>query len=128
MAITGEGLDVKGIGNVLAANVFQVPTNQRSYMWEEENVTDYWNDILAAMDSNDDYFIGTIVLSQTDSHILEVVDGQQRLATTTIILATIRDYFLEHDSEKRADSIEGRYLVDENEDTCIVNGSEISHF
>jgi uncharacterized protein with ParB-like and HNH nuclease domain len=129
MAITGEGLDVKGIGQVLADHVFRVPTNQRSYMWEEEHVTDYWNDILNAMldpsgGHPDDYFIGTIVLSKTEDDTLEVVDGQQRLATTTIILAAIRDYYHEQEAgeekegtSERANLIQRKYLIDQNEDT-----------
>lgn len=120
MAITGDGLTVKGIGTILSEHVFLVPTNQRSYMWEEEHVSDYWNDILNAMASpdNEDYFIGTIVLSKTDGDELEIVDGQQRLATTAIIYAAIRNYFSEGNrDEKRAKNIERNYLVDENEDT-----------
>jgi hypothetical protein len=131
MAITGDGLHVKGIGQVLSDHVFRVPSNQRSYMWEEEHVSDYWNDIIGAMttpqssvtqgshDGNgDDYFIGTIVLSQTDGDELEVVDGQQRLATTTVILAAIRDYFMEKDRNvSRARMISDKYLIGNNEET-----------
>ncbi len=123
MAITGEGLDVKGIGQVLSDAFFQVPTNQRSYMWEAEHVTDYWNDILNAMQPEsgtgfDDYFIGTIVLSRTEGDALEVVDGQQRLATTTIILAAIRDYYHEKDNASgRAAIIERKYLIEQNEES-----------
>lgn len=121
MAITGDGLRVQGIGHLLASNTFRVPSNQRSYMWEEEHVTHYWNDIINAMhgeSAEEDYFIGTIVLSETDGDDLEVVDGQQRLATTTIILATIRDFFLaKNRNTGRARDIAQRYLIGKNETT-----------
>jgi hypothetical protein len=41
----------------------------------------------------------------------EVVDGQQRLATATILLAAIRDYFYKNNDEARAHNIEDEYLV-----------------
>ena len=38
------------------------------------------------------YFVGTIVTIRKDDNVLEVVDGQQRLATTAILLAEIRNH------------------------------------
>ena len=40
------------------------------------------------------YFLGTIVLTTAQDDAMEVIDGQQRLATTTILIAAIRDYLL----------------------------------
>jgi len=115
MAFTSEGLRVIGIGSLLRDKPLTVPTYQRSYAWEDEDVEDYWDDIIRAMRSpNDDYFVGSVVLSQTPGDTQEVVDGQQRLATTAIIIGAIRDYFLEHDDGDRADDIQGRYLVPKN--------------
>jgi uncharacterized protein with ParB-like and HNH nuclease domain len=118
VGFSGEGLRIDGIGHFLADNLLTVPTNQRSYAWEKDSVEDYWNDIIKAIDEQaDDYFIGSIVLSKSDGDALEVVDGQQRLATTTIILGAIRDYFREKDSADRAKLIEDRYLITTDEDT-----------
>ena len=58
-----------------------------------------------------EYFLGSIVVSTEHSGLLEVVDGQQRLATVVIILAQIRDYFLANDEEQRATTLEGDYLL-----------------
>src|SRR5262249_28980690 len=119
MAITGEGLKVDGIGHYLADHFLKVPTNQRSYAWEKEEFKYFWTDILNAMEDRetDDYFIGSLVLAKTNDDYLEVVDGQQRLATTTIILAAIRDYYAETANPKRAELVETHYLLSTDEET-----------
>ncbi len=89
-----------GIGTALARNRLAVPLNQREYSWEESHILDLFHDLANAIDSvKSTYFLGTIVLSQREDGTFEVADGQQRLATTTILLAAIRDYFEErHDA------------------------------
>jgi hypothetical protein len=58
----------------------------------------------------DVYFLGTIVLTENQEGALEVADGQQRLATSTLILAAMRDIFLGLNDEMRARSIEEDFL------------------
>src|ERR1700758_3466094 len=82
----------KGIGSMLAHSRLTVPLNQREYAWEEEQVTALLQDFANARAKNSTYFLGTIVLTH-GKELPEVSDGQQRLATTTILLAAIRDYF-----------------------------------
>ena len=87
------GFEHKGIGSALAHNILAVPPNQREYSWEEEHVS-LLSDFTNAIDNNQStYFLGTIVLTKGADDTPEVSDGQQRLATTTIVLAAIRDYF-----------------------------------
>lgn len=83
-----------GIGDLLKRNRLRVPLHQREFSWEEKQVVELFDDLASAI--NDDkpaYFLGTIVLTRTESGGLEVIDGQQRLATVTILLAAVRDYF-----------------------------------
>src|SRR5271157_5101335 len=95
MAASGKiSFEHIGIGNLLRSGRLRVPPNQRSYKWEEEHVTDLFQDLTKAIDG-DDYFLGTIVLTGAVNPIPEVTDGQQRLATTSILLSAIRDFFLE---------------------------------
>lgn len=102
--------DHKGIGSVLAQHRLIVPLNQREYAWEETHATDLFKDFANAIASNNSYFLGTIVLTRGKDGQLEVSDGQQRLATTSILLAAIRDYFAETGQEGRAQSIEQEFL------------------
>jgi len=50
-----------------------------------------------ADEESEEYFLGTIVTIPRSPDVLEVVDGQQRLATTAILLAEIRNYLNDKD-------------------------------
>jgi hypothetical protein len=101
----------KGIGSVLSHTRVAVPLNQREYSWEEEHVRELFTDFSNAIAANKpEYFLGTIVLTRGASDIPEVSDGQQRLATTTILLAAIRDYLRSVKDFKRVQSIEQEFL------------------
>lgn len=103
---TGIGQALKNRGRL------KVPVNQREYKWEQKHVDELFHDFSKAISSNGvTYFLGTIVLTGSDEEVPEVVDGQQRLATTTIFLAAVRDYLLPRESEKLiVRSIEDEFL------------------
>lgn len=95
MAGAGIGIAIgeSGIGSVLNRYSLRVPLNQRSYAWEDHHVRTLLQDFSNAIASeNRTYFLGTIVLSQTADNRWEVADGQQRLATTAILISAIRDH------------------------------------
>src|SRR5579871_225849 len=106
----------KGIGDVLAHTRLVVPLNQRDYSWEEDHVSDLFNDFANAI-SKGTYFLGTIVLTRNEGDVPEVSDGQQRLATTTILLAAIRDYFFTHDNDAKSRHISSTFLTTTDIDT-----------
>lgn len=83
-----------GLGGILRQYRLRVPPNQREYAWTEREVTTLFTDLAKAISNerNDDYFLGTIVTIPKSPDLLEVADGQQRLATTAILLAEIRNY------------------------------------
>ena len=84
-------LDPYGLGTILKQFFVKVPLNQRDYAWEEENVTQLFDDFARAISSNEEHFVGSIVTIPIEKDQLEVVDGQQRLATTALLLAAIRE-------------------------------------
>src|SRR5689334_4846823 len=90
----GIDFDALGIGSVLTRNRLRVPLNQRSYAWDQDHVRQLFEDFNAAiLREEKTYFLGTIVLSHgSDDGRLLVADGQQRLATTSILLAAIRNH------------------------------------
>tara|TARA_Y100000739_G_C20602312_1_gene463583 strand:- start:540 stop:2387 length:1848 start_codon:yes stop_codon:yes gene_type:complete len=70
---------------------FKIPRYQRPYSWGKEQVQDFWSDL---SDSKDSYFIGNIILNNfgdKNSKEVEIIDGQQRLLTITILSASIYD-------------------------------------
>ncbi len=58
----------------------------------------------------DDYFLGAVIVIQNGASVY-VYDGQQRLATTTILIAAIMDYFFKTMDSITADSISNDSLL-----------------
>lgn len=108
----------KGIGSILAQNRLVVPLNQREYSWGDDHVNELFHDFSDALAKNKGgYFLGTIVLTKGGGDQPEVSDGQQRLATTSILLAAIRDHFHTQGDTTRAAHIAGKFLYTTDLDT-----------
>jgi hypothetical protein len=110
---------VKGIGALLHEGRLQVPFNQRSYAWREKHVRNLLQDLdeeISGMDASE-YFLGTIVLIQKGSEPPTIVDGQQRLATVSIVLARIRDLLARLNRGGSAQSIEEAFLTNTDRKT-----------
>lgn len=77
------------IGN---GKTFHVPRFQRDYSWTEEQWEDLWTDIQALRDDrNGRHYMGTLVVEQRSDRDFRIIDGQQRVATLSILaLAVIR--------------------------------------
>lgn len=73
----------------------RIPEYQRNYAWDAQNIDQYLSDIDEAIQSKDDHFFGPIVLLDEGDHRFSVIDGQQRLTTTMMLLALIRDQLVE---------------------------------
>ena len=75
---------------------FVIPRYQRPYSWSSEKAEALLNDLLGSLEDGkeiadiDPYFLGCIVLIKGDERRAEIVDGQQRLTTLTILLAALR--------------------------------------
>jgi hypothetical protein len=74
-----------------------IPTFQRGYMWKKKHVEAFWTDVDKQREQSkvkgaDPHFLGPIV-TQTEAKEGKIwlLDGQQRLATTTILFSVIRD-------------------------------------
>jgi uncharacterized protein with ParB-like and HNH nuclease domain len=100
MKIESEDIDVE---NLLAGRFFSIPRFQRPYSWDDENIQDLWDDVMAA--KGEDYFIGSMVVYREGKQEFSVVDGQQRLTTITLLLCAIRDAFAGLDEQDLAEGI-----------------------
>jgi Protein of unknown function DUF262/Protein of unknown function (DUF1524) len=79
---------------------YVVPRFQREYSWGEDEVSELWRDLVANIAtengtlSNQEYFIGSLVLVGEDkSTEFNIVDGQQRLTTITLLMSALVDAF-----------------------------------
>lgn len=102
---------------------YVVPRFQREYSWTKEQVRELWDDITMHMSLNgtayehEEYFIGALVLVGDDkSPILQIVDGQQRLTTITILLSALCDRFVEIGKGNIAQSIYENYIAGKDDD------------
>ncbi|MDN3639478.1 DUF262 domain-containing HNH endonuclease family protein [Simiduia curdlanivorans] len=100
MKIESKDTDVESL---LVGSYFHIPRFQRPYSWDDENLNDFWDDVI--VNQSDDYFIGSMVVYRKDKQQYGVVDGQQRLTTITILLCVIRDYFLRNGSQDLAEGV-----------------------
>ena len=90
--------------------LFEIPAYQRPYAWTTEQVAELLDDLLTAMGNDgemDDvspYFLGSIVLIKDALRALaQVVDGQQRLTTLTILFCVLRELSEDRDASDSLD-------------------------
>lgn len=89
--LSGVSFDDSGICKILSSYDVNVPPYQRDYSWKKEYVTQYLEDIAYAISQGESlYFLGTVVFIRKENNDREVVDGQQRLATTTLLLSAMK--------------------------------------
>ena len=112
----------KGIGEVIQhLQFFRVPDHQRDFAWTEEQVEQFLDDVIDALhDGAEDYFLGLVVLVEPQQdEVWEILDGQQRLATTTIVYAAIREWLyaagFEQDAIKLQDDFIGSRELGESQ-------------
>jgi len=117
----------KNILEILSGPVqFVLPIYQRHYSWEKEQCAQLWKDIVRMVKNPDvvgtNHFIGSIVNIQDKDNRSKftLIDGQQRIATLTLILIVLRDYAREKtDSRIDAAEIKTKYL-----NKLILNGED----
>lgn len=71
---------------------YYIPTYQRPYAWSQEETETLFDDLYDFFieEKNDNYFLGSIVLiKEDDKPHSDVIDGQQRLTTLTILISVI---------------------------------------
>lgn len=69
---------------------YEVPPYQRDYAWEAEQWEDLWNDILELRgDASEKHYMGALVVEAKTDRDLVIIDGQQRIATLSIVALVI---------------------------------------
>lgn len=107
----GISFEKAGIADALYRWELKVPLNQRPYAWEEGNIEKLFHDLTQAYDNQPIYFLGTVMFTQGDAGTTEVADGQQRLATISVLIAAIRDYLIELGDDKGATTYQSDFLI-----------------
>ena len=98
--------------------MYRIPPYQREYSWQKAQWEELFQDLIEADGA---HFLGTIITLNTTtdavhSGVLEVIDGQQRMTTLTLLLAAVYSVLKQHydklDEDTRTDVTNlGRQLV-----------------
>ncbi|CAN2042127.1 DUF262 domain-containing protein [Candidatus Magnetomoraceae bacterium gMMP-15] len=93
---------------------YTVPRFQRDYAWTQEQWEDLWADI-ESLEDEDYHYMGYIVLQRKGHHDFEVIDGQQRLVTLSmVVLAAMKQIknLVEKAAEKQENEERLQVLTD----------------
>ena len=93
---------------------FVIPVFQRYYVWKEKNWEQLWDDLTLLLEKPDEkrrHFMGSIVcvpqsLQPGFQPAYQVIDGQQRLVTLTILLCSVRDAAVRLSWNELADEVQ----------------------
>lgn len=104
------------VKDLLKFSKYRIPPYQRPYSWEKDYIDNFWSYLT---DESENYFLGTIVLNDeflTEEWVKDIVDGQQRFITITILYSVIRDLFLFLGDSEKAKGIQSWYIAFTNDD------------
>jgi uncharacterized protein with ParB-like and HNH nuclease domain len=105
------------LGNGLT---YKVPSFQRDYSWTAEEWDDLWQDVISLFDDDPEpsHYMGYLVLQSDDSKDFDIIDGQQRMTTLSIIvlasLSILNDLALQNqdpdDNKRRLEQLRSNYI------------------
>lgn len=104
-------VDQKSVKDLFSAKKadFLIPDYQRPYAWTKTECLTLWDDLFEfsfpdddcdAFDTNDEYFLGPIVTFKNEEGKQEIIDGQQRLTTLTLLLRAFYEKYGNMHSDK----------------------------
>lgn len=112
MEVRAENLTIEA---VLKKGKYAIPSHQRQYAWEKSHLESFVNDISKYEESN--YFIGHMVCTgEFNGSNFDVIDGQQRITTVTIMLCVLRDIFFDKALPDLANGINNNYIFPKDRD------------
>ncbi|MCQ2759476.1 DUF262 domain-containing HNH endonuclease family protein [Helicobacter pylori] len=87
-------MELLNLDGVVEKGVFEIPSYQRGYAWQERQLKDFWNDLEHVSKLGDKFhYMHSLTLRESEneleSSVFEIIDGQQRLATSLILLGLL---------------------------------------
>ncbi len=87
-------MELLNLDGVIEKGVFEIPSYQRGYAWQERQLKDFWNDLEHVSNLGDKFhYMHSLTLreleNEFESSAFEIIDGQQRLATSLILLGLL---------------------------------------
>ncbi|WQS93051.1 DUF262 domain-containing HNH endonuclease family protein [Helicobacter pylori] len=87
-------MELLNLDGVIEKGVFEIPSYQRGYAWQDRQLKDFWNDLEHVSKLGDKFhYMHSLTLRELEndfeSSAFEIIDGQQRLATSLILLGLL---------------------------------------
>ncbi len=87
-------MELLTLDGVIEKGVFEIPSYQRGYAWQKEQLKDFWNDLEYVSKLGDKFhYMHSLTLRELENEFensaFEIIDGQQRLATSLILLGLL---------------------------------------
>ncbi|MGL2915001.1 DUF262 domain-containing protein [Helicobacter pylori] len=87
-------MELLNLDGVIEKGVFEIPSYQRGYAWQMRQLKDFWNDLEHVSKLGDKFhYMHSLTLRKSDDDFgdidFEIIDGQQRLATSLILLGLL---------------------------------------
>ncbi|MGL2635773.1 DUF262 domain-containing protein [Helicobacter pylori] len=87
-------MELLNLDGVIEKGVFEIPSYQRGYAWQKDQLKDFWNDLEHVSKlGNKFHYMHSLTLreleNEFESSAFEIIDGQQRLATSLILLSLL---------------------------------------
>lgn len=122
---------LQSISKIFTEKIFRIPDYQRGYAWTEKQLKDFWSDILL-LEKDKNHYVGVLTLEgvpvktyenwSDDNWIIKsknfepyyVVDGQQRLTTTIILIQSLTEVISNKEvlNYTTIDEIKKRFIFD----------------
>ncbi|UIR39645.1 DUF262 domain-containing protein (plasmid) [Rhodococcus sp. DMF-1] len=95
-------------GALMSRGQFRVPQFQREYAWERDEVAEFFNDLAQSL-NEDTYFLGLVIVTG-EGTVKDIVDGQQRLLTLTLLAATLYHQTRKFERRALAERLQSTFL------------------
>ena len=95
-------------GGLLSNYRFKIPSYQREYSWNKDEVDYFWEDIQSGIEE-DGYFLGLVILTENEG-VMNIVDGQQRIVTLALLAKVLHNRATKLNRKALADLIESTFL------------------
>lgn len=87
-------MELLNLDGVVEKGVFEIPSYQRGYAWQVRQLKDFWNDLEHVSKLGDKFhYMHSLTLrgleNELEDSAFEIIDGQQRLATSLILLGLL---------------------------------------
>ncbi len=87
-------MELLNLDGVIEKGVFEIPSYQRGYAWQMKQLEDFWNDLEHVSKLGDKFhYMHSLTLRELENELedsaFEIIDGQQRLATSLILLGLL---------------------------------------